>query len=178
MSHLGRKLTLPKRQIAVLQTRHYASLIWTATKQVRTMHVIPLARPRRAVRPDDWSRAKVVTFIVTLAATRSVTLAARAAGMSRKAAYGLRTREPHFAEAWRQALAAPPARRQGDKVEEVEDPPVSPGQGNNRRSALPRAAQSRDRRRDDRLRRAFFERLDTDLLLRTNALSLQRKRRG
>jgi hypothetical protein len=33
-----------------------------------------LSRPRRPLRPGEWTPAKAVTFIVTLAATRSVTL--------------------------------------------------------------------------------------------------------
>ena len=132
--------------------------------------MIPLSRPRRATRANGWSSAKAVTFIVTLAATRSVTLAARAAGMSRKAAYALRDREPAFAGAWREALAVPRARRQGNKVEEVKDPPVSRVQGNNLRA--------RERRRDDRLRAAHFTRFGADLLLRTNALSRSPGGRG
>ena len=134
--------------------------------------MILLSRPRRAARPDDWSNAKAVTFIVTLAATQSVTLAARAAGMSRKAAYALRDRNAVFADAWRQALAAPATRRQGNKVEEVENPPVSPGQGDTFGNAEPR-----DRRADERRRAAHFDRLlrsprlDPDLLLRTKPLS-------
>jgi hypothetical protein len=45
-----------------------------------------LARTRRPRRASDWTEAKAVTFIVTLAARKSVTLAASAAGMSRKSA--------------------------------------------------------------------------------------------
>jgi hypothetical protein len=58
-----------------------------------------LSRPRHPRRPNEWSPAKAVTFIVTLAATRSVTLAARESGMSRKAAYALKARDPAFAAA-------------------------------------------------------------------------------
>ena len=90
-----------------------------------------LSRPRRPRRSGDWTSAKAVTFIVTLAATRSVTLAASAAGMSRKAAYALRSRDPAFAEAWEAAVAANrPAGREGNKVKEVHGPRVSPRQGN------------------------------------------------
>ena len=136
------------------------------------------SRPRRPTRAGDWTRAGAVTFIVTLAATRNVTLAARAAGMSRKAAYALRDRDSRFADAWRAALAVPSARRQGDKVEEVEGPPNSPGQGNNVTRARPPAA-AHDRRQEERLRDAFFARIspvrrepvDAHLLRRTNALS-------
>ena len=95
--------------------------------------MIQLSRSLRRRRPGDWSPAKAVTFIVTLAATRSVTLAAKAAGMSRKAAYALKLRDPAFASAWKAALAASrPARRQGNKVHEVDEHPFSPGQGNRR----------------------------------------------
>jgi hypothetical protein len=93
-------------------------------------------RPRRL---GEWTSTSAVTFIVTLAASRSVTLAAREAGMSRKAAYALRGRDPAFAAAWAAALAARSApRRQGDKVEEVDDPPVSPSHGDTSRSRLGR----------------------------------------
>ncbi len=85
----------------------------------------PSTRTRRA---GAWAAGKAVTFIVTLAATRTVTLAARAAGMSRKSAYALRERDPAFAAAWDAALGA----RQGNKVDEVEDPPVSFGWGDSR----------------------------------------------
>ena len=64
----------------------------------------------RTRRPSEWSAGKVVTFIVTLAATRTVTRAARAAGMSRKAAYALRQRDPAFRAAWNAAMGV----RQGD----------------------------------------------------------------
>lgn len=85
-----------------------------------------LSRPRRPVRSGEWTSAKAVTFIVTLAATRSVTLAARESRMSRKSAYALKARDPAFAAAWaaaRNAGAAAP--RHGDKVKEVNAPPVS-----------------------------------------------------
>jgi len=68
-----------------------------------------------------------VTFIVTLAATRSVTLAARAVGMSRKSAYALKQRDPAFAFAWAAASRA----GAGYKVEEVEGPPNSSSQRDN-----------------------------------------------
>jgi len=68
--------------------------------------LIHLSRPRRPRRSGEWTQGRAVTFIVTLAAARSVTLAARAAGMSRKAAYALRSRDPAFASAWNAAIAA------------------------------------------------------------------------
>lgn len=61
-----------------------------------------LCRPRRPRRSYEWSPGKTVTF-VTLAASGSVTLAAKKAGMSRKSAYALKSRDPVFAAAWRAA---------------------------------------------------------------------------
>ena len=104
-----------------------------------------LSRPRRPRRSGEWTPAKAVTFIVTLAAHRSVTLAAEEAGMSRKSAYVLKDRDPAFAAAWDAALRTRKSRRQGDKVEEVEGPPVSSSQGNTLHASL------RADRRADRL---------------------------
>lgn len=84
-------------------------------------------RNARPIRAHEWSHAKSVTFIVTLAATRNVTLAARAAGMSRKAAYALKVRDSLFAQTWEQALGA---RRKGNEVDEVNDPQLSFSRGN------------------------------------------------
>jgi hypothetical protein len=67
-------------------------------------------RTPRTQRAAEWSAGKIVTFIVTLAATRTVTHAACAAGMSRKAAYALRQRDPAFAAAWDAAMGV----RRGD----------------------------------------------------------------
>lgn len=94
-----------------------------------------LSRPRRPRRAAEWSNAKAVTFIVTLAARRSVTLAAARAGMSRKSAYALRGRDPAFAAAWDAAWKAGAARRrptpgQGDKGDEGDDPRFRRPQGN------------------------------------------------
>jgi hypothetical protein len=89
-----------------------------------------LSRPRRPGRSGEWTPAKAVTFIVTLAATRSVGLAARKAGMSRKSAYALKSRDPFFASAWSAAATASAARPlQGDKVEEVHEPPIPSSHG-------------------------------------------------
>lgn len=90
-----------------------------------------LSRPARARRPNEWNGGKAVTFFVTLAARRSVTLAALEAGMSRKSAYALKLRDPAFAAAWTAALA----RRKGNKIDEVEDPPESLAQGDRRKRA-------------------------------------------
>ena len=70
-----------------------------------------LSRPRRARRSGEWTSERAVTFIVTLGTSRCVTLAARAAGMSRKSAYALKNRDPAFAAAWRAALQVGEAAR-------------------------------------------------------------------
>lgn len=74
---------------------------------------------QRPPRDGEWNRGKAILFIVTLAATGTVTLAAREAGMSRKAAYALRKRDPLFAAYWEAATKAADRRakssRQGDK---------------------------------------------------------------
>jgi len=100
-----------------------------------------LSRSRRPHRSGEWTPAKAVTFIVTLAATRSVTLAAREAGMSRKAAYKLKSRDPAFAQSWTAAMSAGAKRRgQGNKVEEVHEPPIQYVQGCTSPSRLEREA--------------------------------------
>ena len=92
------------------------------------LHLAPTRRPRRA---GEWTEAKAVTFIVTLAASRSVTLAAARAGMSRKPAYALKRRDARFAAAWLAALAASaPTRHEGAKVDEVYDHGVRRAQVN------------------------------------------------
>ena len=101
-------------------------------------------RPRRA---GEWSQGKAVTFIVTLAAYRSVTLAAKRAGMSRKSAYALKGRDSGFAAAWKSALAAAapgPAKLKGNT--EVHAPPIGGPLGNS--VALPRNRSLDTRRRD------------------------------
>ena len=113
-----------------------------------------LSRPCRPRRAHEWSSGRAVTFLVTLAAHGSVTLAAGAAGMSRKSAYALKARDPAFACAWQSALAARRAQRKGDKVEEVEGAPNRTRQGDT-------AAYTRDRELPSRsaLRDRFFARL-------------------
>jgi len=112
-----------------------------------------------------------VTFIVTLAAAKSVTLAARAAGMSRKSAYALQSRDPAFAAAWAQVVGAPPKGRARAKADKADTPPPHPlarvTQGDSTAAsisstsrspaALRLASQARDR---------FFARLAADLLRR------------
>lgn len=92
-----------------------------------------LSRPRRPRRSGEWTETKAVTFIVTLAASQSVTLAARAAGISRKSAYALKSRDPAFAAAWTAAIAAGRPRREGDKVGQVHGSRVRTRQGDTHR---------------------------------------------
>lgn len=99
--------------------------------------MLQLARSPRPHRAGEWTEAKAVTFIVTLAASRSVTLAAARAGMSRKAAYSLKRRDAMFASAWNAALsvAIDPGRRfsrisvQGNEMDKVDNPPTKGRQG-------------------------------------------------
>ena len=102
-------------------------------------------RPRRT---GEWTDAKAVTFIVTLAAA--------CAGMSRKSAYALRGRDPAFAAAWDAAWdAGAPHLRQapawglskGDKGNEVHNPPFAPPLGD---SVTLRRGRSADAQRRDR----------------------------
>lgn len=70
-------------------------------------------KPRRYLRTRAeyrWTGPKVAQFLRTLAATGSVTKAARAVGMSRQSAYTLRARMlidhgPEFGRLWDEALA-------------------------------------------------------------------------
>lgn len=94
--------------------------------------MLQLARTRRPRRPGEWTEAKAVTFIVTLAASRSVTLAAARAGMSRKSAYSLKRRDALFAAAWNTAFLVPAFNPiEGDKVDEVHSPPFRRRKGYN-----------------------------------------------
>lgn len=70
----------------------------------------------RSKRKDGWTPERQVAFLTELAAARSITAAARAAGMSRESAYRLRARADGslFAHLWDLALApaiAPEQRR-------------------------------------------------------------------
>ena len=67
--------------------------------------------PRRPHRLGEWKQATAVRFILTLAGTQTVTLAARRAGMSRKSACTFKSRN------------------EGDEVGELGEPPISPPQG-------------------------------------------------
>jgi hypothetical protein len=125
-----------------------------------------LSRPRRPRRAQEWDSGKAVTFLVTLAANGSVTLAADRAGMSRKSAYALKSRDPAFARAWQSALAARRPQREGDKVEEVDGAPNPSRQGDT-------AARTRDREPLSRsaLRDRYFASLAA--LRRTSAAPAQ-----
>ena len=59
----------------------------------------------RPPRHDEWTRAKMVAFLRELAASQSVSQAARAAGMGRQSAYKLRQRVRGFAAAWDEVAA-------------------------------------------------------------------------
>jgi len=67
---------------------------------------LPIPRPRH----DGWTVDKQKIFIRTLAATRNVSRAAAAAGMSRESAYRLRRRAEGvaLAQTWDWILSLPP----------------------------------------------------------------------
>ena len=78
-------------------------------------------------RPHQWTQAKVVTFIVTLASRQSVTLAAARAGMSRKSAYALKGKDCAFAAAWNAALSVGAIDGlEGDESNDLHNPPIAP----------------------------------------------------
>ena len=87
-----------------------------------------LSSPRRPRRSHEWDAGKAVTFVVTLAATQSVTLAAKEAGMSRKSAYALKERDPAFAAVWNAAAK----RRRREKTGKAEARPAARAEGDNR----------------------------------------------
>ena len=129
MSAMGRFRTLRSLSIPL----SYSPLpVLASSSTQRRKALLRLSRTRRPSRQGEWNERNAVTFIVTLAAQRNVTLAARAAGMSRKAAYALRNRNSDFAAAWEAAYRAGsrmdrrPAPRLpvGDKGNELHNPPV------------------------------------------------------
>jgi hypothetical protein len=67
---------------------------------------IRFAKNATKIRRDGWTPERQLRFLGALARTRSVTRAARAAGMSRESAYRLRSRREGalFAAAWDRAL--------------------------------------------------------------------------
>lgn len=64
--------------------------------------------PKRPVRHNEWTRAKMAAFLRELAASQSVSQAAKSVGMGRQSAYKLRNRlaGTPFALAWEVALEA------------------------------------------------------------------------
>ena len=108
--------------------------------------MLQLARTRRPRCPGEWAEARAVTFIFTLAASRSVTLAAARAGMSRKAAYSLKRRDALFAAAWNTAIFVPAFKPiEGDKVDEVHNPPFRHRKGYSDTGPADRSDDRRDR---------------------------------
>ena len=67
--------------------------------------MVDMPNPKRLPRHHEWTAVRMVAFLRELAATLSVSRAARSVGMSRQSAYKLRMRLPAFAEAWDGALA-------------------------------------------------------------------------
>jgi hypothetical protein len=61
--------------------------------------------PQRKPRRDGWTVERQLAFLDALTRTRSISKAARAAGMSRESAYRLRDRAHLFAALWDRALA-------------------------------------------------------------------------
>jgi hypothetical protein len=59
----------------------------------------------RKTRRDGWTAERQLTFLDMLWQTRSITKAARAAGMSRESAYRLRARAELFTALWDRACA-------------------------------------------------------------------------
>ena len=76
----------------------------TSKSRLSTRRACP--EQTKSCRRDGWTPARQLRFLDALARTRSVTRAARAAGMSRESAYRLRARDPGglFAAAWDRAL--------------------------------------------------------------------------
>lgn len=131
---LGRNQTLAgSTHFSVLQPPCCAWFLLIPWSDERDCPLPMLSRPRRPRRSGKWTETKAVTFIVTLAASQSVTLAARRAGISRKSAYALKSRDPAFAAAWSAALGASAGRRrEGNKVSEACDPRFRPPKGDSR----------------------------------------------
>ena len=121
--------------------------------------------PRRRRRAGEWTAAKAVTFIVTLTARQSVTLAAARAGMSRKSAYALKGKDCAFAAAWNAALSVGAIDCfEGDESNDLHNPPVAPPLGD-------RLTPRRNLERDAKLRDDFFRALATRAGLRRSPSS-------
>jgi hypothetical protein len=117
---------------------------------------IRFAPVRLKARHDGWTSARQRHFIQALAATKSVSKACKAVGMSRVSAYALRDRddasgfrrawtdalqpdfavEPRCSQRMRQSIRLVRKRRKVDNVEEVEGAPNSPASAPSFSSAL------------------------------------------
>jgi hypothetical protein len=64
------------------------------------------SNPSKSFRRDGWTAKRQLAFLDELARSGRISIAARAAGMSRESAYRLRARDPGglFAAAWDRAL--------------------------------------------------------------------------
>jgi hypothetical protein len=71
-----------------------------------------MSTPPTSTRHHGWTADRQLRFLDALGRTRSVTTAARAAGMSRESAYRFRARPAAalFALLWDRAMQPPPAR--------------------------------------------------------------------
>ena len=78
--------------------------------------------PHRRAPADGSTDRKRVGFIVTLAASGSVTFAAASAGLSRKSAYALKKRDCAFASLWKCALEAGESLRPGGSKGDTANP--------------------------------------------------------
>ncbi len=76
-------------------------------KPIRPSPALHRGTHPRPCRRDGWTPARQIAFLASLAGTRSVTVAARAAGMSRESAHRLRNRRDGalFAAIWELTLA-------------------------------------------------------------------------
>jgi hypothetical protein len=80
-------------------------------------HLSPPLPAGRRQRANGWTHDRCSTFVVTLAASGSVTFAAASAGISRKSAYALKKRDAAFAAFWaRSPVAAQLARRKARRM--------------------------------------------------------------
>lgn len=130
---------------------------------MRSPHLRLISNPRARHRAHEWTNGKAVTFIVTLASGRSVTLAARAAGMSRKSAYALKDREPAFRIAWKTAASASRTRSRATLATPAPQALAGQREGDSRALAAPSTPSTSDatawRRAGELQRDQFFARL-------------------
>lgn len=92
----------PKRTLTLQKTFSYCTpFVIQAGRWARPESQPAHLRTRR----HGWTVERQLAFLAALVPTRSVTLAARAVGMSRESAYRLRHRAGLFAALWDRALA-------------------------------------------------------------------------